>query len=688
MHNPSTSAADQKSWKQLIVETRFTWLSATLLGGVVALVLGVASARYWEATQAVVVRQDAAASSERPGKFADLYEMRTVQETILELARSQQVVASTLAEVDGVDPTTLTADDLDELRSRVRMTPPGGAEFGKTELFYLSVEDTDRRRALRLVGKLCEQLDRRLRELRAEQARGLIAEIDGQLTAAKQTLADETSTLAQFEARVGADLGELRMLHSAWSGQSDLRQRYVDLGTDLRRAQQEVQEIEHLLALLESTADDPNQLAALPNSLLAAQPTLRRLKDGLVDAQLRTSRLQGARAAEHPRVVAAVEAEASMRRDLAQEVRSARHAAEAELQLRKSRRAAVAEQVRKMEQRLSDLAEQRAEYSNLVATSDSSLASVDELRSRLAEANALLAAAQTSSVLNLVDSPETGPAPNGPSRATMLLAGLLGGLTIGAGLVFYQQAPEVAYVATAEQSQPQGVSDVLRAPSARAEPPVVQEWWETPAARQSEANEIATANVEIEQGDADTSRVKADEAAVNDRRTGDVAENCSSETVRPEVSEVPLAQVRVADKQAAELETPEIETPEVEAPEVDVAEIEAPEIEAPEIDETEAEVAQAELEEAEVEEAEAGEVDFEDAEDADAHEEEAVVMAEQRVGAASSDVVGSAPSPAPARSSEPASATIPSRAKPGLPIPGLGSSDLNDAIRDAFLPSR
>lgn len=478
MHNHPPTTADHQSWKQLIVQTRATWLTTTLLCGAAAFVLSLASARHWEAVQAVVVRQDAVASRERPGKFADLYEMRTVQETILELARSRQVVASTVAAVDGVDPQMLTAEDLDEFRSRMRMTPPGGAEFGKTELFYLSVEDADRHRALGLVGKLCEQLDRRLRDLRAEQARGMIAEIVGQLAAAKESLSAETAKLAEFEAQIGADLGELRMLHSAWSGQSDLRQRYVDLGSDLRRAQQAVQESERLLELLATSADDPNQLASLPNSLISAQPTLRRLKDGLVDAQLRTSRLQGARSAEHPRVVAAVEAEASMRRDLVQEIIAARHAAEAELHLRKSRLEAAAEQLRSMEQRLARLAEQRAQYSNLVASSESSQASVDQLRSRLAEAEALLAATETSSVLNLVDSPETGPSPNGPSRAVMLLAGLLGGLTIGAGLVFYQQAPEVAYVATAEHSA--SAPDANRSPTASPVEDLhpVEEWWE------------------------------------------------------------------------------------------------------------------------------------------------------------------------------------------------------------------
>ena len=64
-----------------------------------------------------------------------------------------------------------------------------------------------------------------------------------------------------------------------------------------------------LLTLLKDAEADPTRLMAAPNSLLDSQPALRRLKDGLVDAQLRTATLQGRMSAEHPEVVAAREAE-------------------------------------------------------------------------------------------------------------------------------------------------------------------------------------------------------------------------------------------------------------------------------------------------------------------------------------------------------------------------------------------
>ena len=57
--------------------------------------------RFWEASQGLVVRREVNTSSSiTPGKFTDLYEMRTFQETILELARSRQVIRSTLKTVN------------------------------------------------------------------------------------------------------------------------------------------------------------------------------------------------------------------------------------------------------------------------------------------------------------------------------------------------------------------------------------------------------------------------------------------------------------------------------------------------------------------------------------------------------------------------------------------------------------
>lgn len=432
---------------KLLIEKRWTWLGATALCGALAVAYAFIAPRYWEASQALVVRQETAgAPSPSPGKFTDLYEMRTLQETILELAKSRQVVVDTLIAVDselkGAGVPEPNAKEIEKFRKRMKMVPPNGAEFGKTEVFYFEVKDTNRDRAMKLVAELCNQLDKGLRRLRAERAANLIVELQQEVAQAGQANAEQTALLQEFEAQVGADLGELRMLQSGASGQSDLRQESVQLGSEVRRYQTQVREAEKLLALLRAAQKDPQQLIATPNSLLAAQPALRRIKDGLIDAQLATSRMVGSRSPEHPRVKAAIDAEHQIRDDLHRELKDAIRGAEIDLDLSRHRCKAAEARARALDGRLGRLANLRAEYSNRVAAVENSHATLDRARQSLSVAKAFQAAAQSGSLVTRIDSPETGPYPSGPGRTVIAGTGAIGGLFLGLGLVFMSVGPK------------------------------------------------------------------------------------------------------------------------------------------------------------------------------------------------------------------------------------------------------
>jgi uncharacterized protein involved in exopolysaccharide biosynthesis len=432
---------------RLLAAQRTLWIVPTLVGAVLAAAYSLVAPKYWEASQALVVRQETAGSTgPRPGKFADLYEMRTLQETILELAKSQQVVAATLHEVDrrmtGGEPSAPSLTDIEKFRKLLKMVPPDGSEFGKTEVFYFCVRDPHRDRAIQLVAELCRQLDLGLRQLRTKRADSLIAELEQQVKSAAEQHAAETKRLVDFESQVGQDLGELRMLHSASSGQSDLRQEMVQVETDARKFKTQVSETEELLALLRGAESDPQQLIATPNSLLTSQPALRRLKDGLVDAQLATAKLSGTRAADHPLVRAAVEAEAQIRGDLHRELVTAIKGANVDLDLGRQRLAAAQSRLDNLQQRLGGLANERAEYSNRVAAVDNSRKSLDRARVDLSTAKASLAAAQSGSLVTQLDKPETGSNPVGLSRKTVTAAGAAAGFLLGLGLVFLGLGPQ------------------------------------------------------------------------------------------------------------------------------------------------------------------------------------------------------------------------------------------------------
>ncbi len=425
----------------LLLEHRRKWLLPTVVCGVLALGYALVMSRYWEASQGLMVRPEVSASrTHEPGKFADLYQMRTFQETILELAKSRQVIVATLKAIE-LGTTEPSAKDIVQLRKRLSLLPPGGAEFGKTEVCYLQVKDANRERALQLVEEFSRQIDIRLHRLRTEQSQSLSNELKQQVNLAQAALEAETKRLAEFEAGVGTDLGELRMLNASFSGQSDLRQQAVNLQNARRSAELEVRKSEQLLVVLRAAKQKPKQLIAMPNSLLESQPTLRRLKDGLVDAQLRAARLGGTRTEDHPQVQAARVSVETIRKDLHNELSVAIGGVEFEFNLNQDRKAQLEQQYQNVQQRLGQLAELRASYANRTAAVENSRKVLDQTQKQLGEVSATLVLAHSARLVTPIDRPETGPYPGGPSRASVVLLGTFGGFSLGMGWLFLSVVP-------------------------------------------------------------------------------------------------------------------------------------------------------------------------------------------------------------------------------------------------------
>ena len=120
------------------------WLAPAVLLGMVAAVYALVSRPTWQASQALIIRNEASNSAASPGKFAGADEMKTVQQTILELVKSHAVLAGALAEIgpaasEPKKPAWPSDRDVDALRGAIKLVPPKGAEFGSTEVFYLDV---------------------------------------------------------------------------------------------------------------------------------------------------------------------------------------------------------------------------------------------------------------------------------------------------------------------------------------------------------------------------------------------------------------------------------------------------------------------------------------------------------------------------------------------------------------------
>ena len=120
------------------------------------------------------------------------------------------------------------------------------------------------------------------------------------------------------------------------------------------------------LEILLAASQDPETLVATPNRLLESQPGLHRLKEGLVDAQLRVASLMGKMNAAHPDVKAALAAEAEIRQNLYRELDTTIRGVRADLQVTEAVIESYEKQQAEVQGRLDRLASLRARYENLV----------------------------------------------------------------------------------------------------------------------------------------------------------------------------------------------------------------------------------------------------------------------------------------------------------------------------------
>lgn len=439
MTRPSSSA--DLFFAQLLAAPRRWLIPALVVAGAGCLYAAFGPAT-WEASQALIVRNEAAANQGAPGKFSHVDEMKTVQETILELARSRGLLEAALSKVAPPGQRERpAADEVAELRTNVKLTPPKGAEFGKTEVFYLKVRDRNRARALSLNDAICEQLQARFQELRDAKAQSMIDELAKAAGLAKADLADSTARLNRLERQVGANLAELRVLQETSSGESALRRTYTEVCNELRQAESAEQSDRELLAVLHQAQADPARLLATPNRLLESQPALRRLKDGLVDSQLRSAQFEGRMAQAHPLVQAAKQSEKAVADQLHNELALAVRGLEVDLRVHGERLRLLRARLAGVIGQMNDLAAVRADYANLVAEAKNRETLLERAEQNLADARASQASAKAASLIGRIDTADTGADPVGPGAVVLAMGGILGGLLVGLGFLVLTTLP-------------------------------------------------------------------------------------------------------------------------------------------------------------------------------------------------------------------------------------------------------
>jgi polysaccharide biosynthesis transport protein len=437
--------------RQIIHLLRVHWMLWTVPTLAIALsvtVYAVVHDDTWEASQALVVRNEASNGEKSPGKFVYPDEMKTIQETLLEVAKSRSVLEAALREVGppagAIDSAWPTDRDIAKTRKRVKLVPPKGAEFGTTEVFYLNVRAETRKRSVALNEAIFKQLRSQFQTLRDAKAQSMIDELTKTVHLAKVDLGEATAALAATEHRLGSDLGELRSMQDMAGSDSALRRSAEETRAQIRENDSNEKANRQLLNVLADIENDPGRLAATPNRLLESHSSLRRLKDGLVDAQIRTASMLGTMAADHPRVRAAKETVEEIGRQLHDELQYARRGVQVELRVIADRRTLLENQLAMANDRLKVLAEVRAQYANQTAEARSRATLLERAEQNLAETRAARASAKAASLISPIDAPDAGIKPVGPGRIVIALCGIAGGLLTGFAVVFLSVPGAVA----------------------------------------------------------------------------------------------------------------------------------------------------------------------------------------------------------------------------------------------------
>jgi len=437
--NPSQTSHPWKPWIQLFRERWKVWVPVAVVCFAAATAFAWLKPDTWQASQSLLLRDEAAGQLSTQGRFDNIDAMKAAQEMIAEVARNQVVLTETLKAI-GPEKPGQTGEfpalrDIESLRKEVALSPPNGSEFGTTEVLHLTVNAKSRERAVQLTKLLEKQIDASLKDIRFRRADSVIRELENAETLAQEDLRAATQRLKTEEVKVGSDLGELRSLNDATSGDGNLRNSWNQIRGQIRDSEAELVRLEEQLKILSVAKDNPDHLIATPNQLLQSQPALRRLKDGLVDAQLRTSELMGRMSTNHPQVQSAMESEKEVRQNLRNELELAIRGIEADVQVQQTRMQSIRRQELEVKTRLDNLATIRAGYANLVADVEKCNLVLREAHEQLADARANRKASEETSLITWIDEPTTGEYPLGPSRKAIAGVGLIGGCLLGMGLV-------------------------------------------------------------------------------------------------------------------------------------------------------------------------------------------------------------------------------------------------------------
>lgn len=398
----------------------------------------------WSARQSLIVRDDLLGQSYKPGRFESLESMKSAQETILEIARKPLVIRNALQKLGpapgrwfsfGTSDNGWPSEEMIEsVQGSITLGAPNGAEFGRTEVIILNTKASTRERSRQFISLLLNEIIDKTNEVRSRRLQSMEAELIQARNAALAALEQSKSKLRSMDRQLGPDVDAMNALNDEQGSDNPIKRDLSQIRLEKRIVESDVETANAVLDMLIVARDNPNELVNISSELIRHQPALELLKKELISAQRSLASSKRRYTDDHPDVIGfkteVEEIQQYIHRELSTAIAGMKNNV-ALLVLRSDR---LNQEIQKLDARLVKLGENRADFLTMTSEVKQRNEIVNKTQKELAEIQGL-ASSGNANLLTAVDDPQVATRPDEMGKKATVLAGTLGGLMLGLGLV-------------------------------------------------------------------------------------------------------------------------------------------------------------------------------------------------------------------------------------------------------------
>jgi len=426
-----------------LISTLQRYFPLLIVPAIVGLVLAMFYAFFlmpetWTARQSFLIRDDLSGTAFKPGRFDSEESRKSAQETILEVARRPLVVRNVLEKLGAESSLSgsnwITDEVIEDTQKEIDISAPNGAEFGKTDAIVLTAQASSRERTRKFIELLSEEIMTQTNRIRSLRFESMESELYQAYQAAGQARDDAIDRLDKLDQRLGSDFGFLSLQGGQPSGVEGIK-------SEILRKQDELEKAESVFAALLKAFENPSDVAQLPSEVLVAQPTLEKTMAKLIDLREQLHIAKGLYSNKHARVRALGTSIEFSQKQLYDSLTGEMAGVQQDIALKKRQLSRLKNRIQELKERLIRLSKSRSEHLALTTQVQQLGETANRAKTAWTETKSRAKTARTVGLITPTDVAQVNSRPDGIGKKAVALAGLLGGLLVGMGLVLLIAPP-------------------------------------------------------------------------------------------------------------------------------------------------------------------------------------------------------------------------------------------------------